>query len=413
MNFRTHKHTRCRICGSSGLKKILDLGRMPPANAFVTKQNLSKKELTYPLDVYVCRRCNLVQLGIVVSPKILFSDYVYFSSTSKVFMQHFEELADTSIRRISLQKNSFVIDIGSNDGILLKPFIKKRFRVLGIEPARNIAQIANEAHVETIPSFFSVPLARRIKKSHGQADLITATNVFAHIDDIDEVIEGVKCILKENGVFIIEAPYLIDLLDNNLFDTIYHEHLSYFSVIPLTIFFRKHGMKIFSVEHTATHGGSLRIYAVRIGPPRKIDASVARYLRLEQNRITSLHTYKQFAEKIDRDKEKLVALLKQLRKQGKTIAGYGAPAKSNTLLNYYSISADLLSYIADDSRYKQNLYTPGMHIPVVSPMHLTERQPDYLVLLAWNFAESIMKKWNDLHEGGMKFILPKPEVNII
>ncbi len=412
---KSYQHiNKCRICKSTDLQKTIDLGKTPLANAFLSESQLTDKETYYPLRTYFCNKCHLLQLGDIVPPEILFKDYVYVSSTSPVFIRHFTDFTEKILHRFKLNNKSLVIDIGSNDGILLKPFLKKNLRVLGIEPAANIAKIAQKKGIETITRFFSIMLARQVSHKYGLADLITATNVFAHINDINEVAEGIKIMLSTDGVFIIEAPYLINFLKQNLFDTIYHEHLSYYALSPLIFFFKLHQMYVFDAEIVDSHGGSLRIYMAKEGAKYKINSSIQKFISLEKHwKLDKKSTYLNFAVKINRTKIALIDLLKKIKSQNKVIAGFGAPAKGNTLLNYFGIGCRILDYIVDDSVYKQGLYTPGTHIPIVSPERLVNHPPDYLIILAWNFADAIMKRFTSLHKQGMKYILPVPRPCII
>lgn len=408
----------CRICRGKGFVMALSFGPTPLANAFLDADALHEPEQYFPLDVYLCKGCGLLQLLDVVSPEVLFKDYVYVSSTSPVFVAHFQRFADEVHARFALHSESFVIDIGSNDGILLRPFKEKGVRVLGIEPDRTIARCAQKSGIETVSHFFDTAVAKKLRKKYGQADVITATNVFAHIDDIHEVARGVRHLLKKDGVFIIEVPYLLDFLQKNLFDTVYHEHLSYFSVSALHYFFERVGMRIVDVERVPTHGGSLRVFArerrltqmrTQIHADEKTSGAVGKFLKREKE--LGLHkekTYKDYALHIEKNRAKLLALLAGLREKGKRIAGYGAPAKGNTLLNYFSIGSDLIEYIVDDSPHKQEKYTPGKRIPVVSSAALSQNPPDYLLILAWNFAEPIMKKNKAFRKQGGRFIIPVP-----
>lgn len=408
------RNTGCRMCKSKRLTKILKFGPQPPANAFLKKSDLNKKEAYYPLDVYFCRDCHLVQLCDIVSPEILFKDYLYVSSTSPVFIKHFEDFAKNIKRRFHLNRNSLIIDIGSNDGILLKPCAKLGLRVLGVEPAENIAKMARYNGIDTISEYFNLPLVNKIKQKCGQADIITANNVFAHINNIDEVCTGVYELLKPKGVFIIEAPYIVDFLTKNLFDTVYHEHLSYLALQPLIRFFTKWCMILFDVERIPTHGGSIRIYVAKTGSGYIQSERVRKLLILEEEqKLHQLSTYLQFAQRIEKNKQELKQLLSKLKKSNKTIIGFGAPAKGNTLLNYFEINGRYLDYIVDDSVYKQGLFTPGTHIPVVSPQKLTAKLPDYILILAWNFTKSILDKYKRLQKLGVKFIVPVPKPQII
>lgn len=405
----------CRICKKKGLKKIINLGKTPPANSFLTRNKLKNQQETFfPLQLNYCPYCRQLQLSHIVSPELLFKDYVYVSSTSPVFVKHFEDYAKSVWEKLNLKNNDLVIDIGSNDGILLKPFKKLGAKVLGVDPAVKIASQASKQGIETMPKYFNTSLAGKIVKKYGHAKVITANNVFAHIHDIDEVVQAVKEVLDDDGVFITESPYLMVFLQNNLFDTIYHEHLSYYSVKPLTIFFQRHGMKVFDVEQTKSHGGSIRVFAARENSKYKISQSVSELMRRESEQgLDDLKTYQSFAQRVKKNKAELKTLLKKLKKEDKKIAGFGAPAKGNTLLNYFKIGTETLDYIVEDSIPKQGLFTPGMHIPVVSPVKLLKNPPDYLFILAWNFAEPIMLKLADYKKNGGRFIIPVPKPQII
>lgn len=413
-NDQVKKVSSCRICKNKKLKTTISLGLTPLANAFLKEEHLDASEPFFPLEVNFCPDCGQLQLGHVVHPDLLFRNYVYVSSTSPIFTAHFEEYAKEVYKRFKLSKKSLVVDIGSNDGILLKPFKKLGTRVLGIDPAVKIAKKATKEGIETLPHYFNQKLIKKIIKTHGNADIITANNVFAHVHDLDELTLATKTLLKNNGIFIIEAPYLLDFLQNNLFDTIYHEHLSYFSIKPLTIFFERHNMVVLDVQKTTTHGGSIRVFVKKKNSKHKIQSNVRKML--EEEKKLGLHsskTFIEFANNVKKNKTKLIGLLNKLKLRGKTIVGYGAPAKGNTLLNYFGIGKDTLDYIVDDSPLKQGLYTPGTHIPVVSSKKLQQTKPDYVLILAWNFAEPIMKKLSDFSIKGGEFIVPAPEPTTI
>lgn len=408
-----HK-SACRICKGSNLSRILSFGPTPPANAFLKEDELSRSEYYYPLDVNLCTVCGLVQLADVVDPNILFKDYVYVSSTSSVFVAHFDAFAKKIFTRFNLSSKSLVVDIGSNDGIFLKPFRQLGARVLGVEPDTHIASLAKKAGIPTVSEFFTPETAKKLVKKCGQADVITATNVFAHIDDIHAVAKGVKTLLKKDGVFIIEVPYLVDFLDKNLFDTVYHEHLSYFSVSALSHFFEGVGMEIVDVERVASHGGSLRVFAKRRNATGASSLAVQELLALEKlKRLREEKVYLEYELRVLENRAKLLSLLTGLKRSGKRIAGYGAPAKGNTLLNFFSIGKELLDYIVDDSPHKQGKHTPGKRIPVVSTKRLSNDPPDYLLILAWNFAPSIMARTESFRKQGGKFIIPVPAPKII
>jgi C-methyltransferase C-terminal domain/Putative zinc binding domain/Methyltransferase domain len=406
------RNTACRICSGSRLNKILSFGSTPLANSFLKKEELQNQELRFPLEVYLCSDCSLVQMLDIVSPEIMFRNYVYVSSTSPSFVAHFRAFASHVVERFSLPEHSLVIDVGSNDGILLRPFKEQQMRVLGIDPAENLAQLATESGIETLPRFFHTEVAREVVSRYGKASVITANNVFAHVNNLHEFAEAVKILLNDTGAFIFEVPYLGDLYRQNLFDTVYHEHLSYFAVQPLVYFFSRHGMRIFNIEKVSSHGGSLRVF-VKPGSETR-DGIVGDYLEEERKlKLDSLHTWAEFSNKIILNKQKLQQMVRDLKSEGKRIAGYGAPAKGNTLLNYFEIGNRILDYIVDDSAFKQGLFTPGTHIPVVAPERLKVERPDHLLILAWNFAEQIMNKLGDYQSAGGKFIIPVPEARII
>lgn len=398
----------CRVCRGKSLRKVLSLGSTPPANAFV--KDLKQPEQFFPLELSFCNGCGFVQLTHVVSPELLFRDYVYVSSTSPVFMEHFKQLAGKIISSFKLQPNSLVVDIGSNDGILLRPFKNSGMKVLGVDPAEKIAALSTKGGIETLPIFFTPAAAKDVVKKYGKAKVITATSVFSHVDDLDGFVEGVKELLADDGVFVIEVYYLNELLEKNLFDTIYHEHLSYFTASTMSRLLSRLGMQVFDVEETDTHGGSLRFFAQKSGGPHKVQDSVMRFMEMEAaKKLSDAATYVGFAKKIEDNKMKLRQLLQELKSEGKRIVGYGAPAKGNTLLNYFGIGPETLDYIVDDSAWKQGLYTPGTHIPVVSFEELGRKRPGYILILAWNFAEPIMKKCADF----TNFIIPVPKPQIL
>ncbi len=397
----------CRVCAGKSLRKVLSLGSTPPANAFV--KDLKQPEQFFPLELSFCNGCGFVQLTHVVSPELLFRDYVYVSSTSPVFVEHFRELAAAIIARFKLPQNSLVVDVGSNDGVLLRPFKDNGMKVLGIDPAEKIAALATKSGIETLPIFFTPAAAKDVVKKYGKAKVITATSVFSHVDDLDGFVAGVRELLADDGVFVIEVYYLYELLEKNLFDTIYHEHLSYFTVSTMTKLLQRLGMQVFDVEETDTHGGSLRVFAQKSGGSHKVEDSVKKFIAMEAAKnLSAAETYVEFAKKIENNKVKLKELLQELKSRGKRIVGYGAPAKGNTLLNYFGIGPETLDYIVDDSPWKQGLYTPGTHIPVVGFGELSRKRPDYILILAWNFAEPIMRKCADF--GNFIIPVPKPQV---
>lgn len=414
------KNTCCRICGNKDLYKFLELGPQPPANAFLTPPNSShrlypdffalqfKNEKYYPLDVYFCPSCGLVQLTDIVNPDTLFRDYAYYTGkSSETMKRHFKELAKKLTEEFDLCSDDLIIDIGSNDGTFLKNF---KCRRIGVDPAENIAKQANLNGVKTFPCFFTADSAWKILNKVGKAKVITATNVFAHVNNLYDFMAGVRCLLEDDGVFVIEVPHFMELYKNKEFDTIYHEHLSYFLVGPLVELFSKFRLKITKVEKIPVHGGSIRIYvkdqghAGHFGPTIVEEAKQVLYTK---------DTYQTFADKVRSIKEDLVTLLTKLKAQGNRIVGYGAPAKGNTLLNYCKIGPDILDYLTDTTPYKQGKYSPGMHIPVVSPDVFHKDPPDYALMLPWNYQTEILKKEREFLKNGGQFIIPIPELEVI
>ena len=402
----------CHICQSKKLHRFLSLGPIPLANSFLQPNQLGVTEPYYPLDVCFCSNCGLVQLAQVITPEILFKDYAYLTGTSEPMKAHFAKLAESIIERFSLTEGNLVLDIGSNDGTLLENFQRYGMRVLGIEPATNVAKLALLRGVETLDDFFDEGLARRICLDRGQPRVILGTNVLAHVADLEGFLRGVNHLLANDGVFVIEVPYLVDMLSKVEFDTIYHEHLRYFAVRPLVTLFSKFGMGIVDVEGVNVHGGSLRVYVQKF--IRSLPSSGTKLLSLEtEAKVDSLETYQKFAEDVSRIKEELLSLLKALKNRGAKITGYGAPAKGNILLNYCKIGTDILDYITDTTPFKQGCYTPGMHIPIFPESHFHEFLPDYALLLAWNYADEILQKEHEYRQAGGKFIVPIPRLQIV
>ena len=405
-----HKN-ECRVCKGNDLTLILSLGEHPPVDNFTDAARM-KDEKRYPLDVYFCGTCSLVQLLDVVAEDELFhGQYAYFSSASKPLVDHFRSYAE-DIKKEYVKADDLVVDIGSNDGVLLQ-FFTDTCRTLGIEPSQNVAEVARGKGIETLDGFFSTDMAKNIVQTHGTAKVVTANNVFAHIDDIDEIVRGVKELLSDDGVFVSESHYLLDLVQKMEFDTVYHEHLCYFSVKPLQHLFERFGMEVFDVQRVNVHGGSIRVFARKYtGMP--IHPRVQELYELEEN--AGLHTVGRFAgfqKEVETIRDKLVSLVRGYRKEGKTVTAYGAPAKGNTLLNFCGFTADDIKYVTDTTPYKIGLMTPGSHIPVVSPDILKTETPDYILLLAWNYRDFILNKESDLRALGAKFIIPIPEVEIV
>lgn len=413
VNSNKYKATTCRICGSTKLYNFLSLDSMPIPNGFLTQEELKQDEPHYPLGVNVCEECWLVQLTHIIPPEIMFKNYLYIPSTSTTMLQHFKAMALSIIEDYSLSSNDLVVDIGSNDGTMLGFFKEQEVKVLGIDPASNLAQLARLKGIDTIDDFFGPEIAKSVVKTRGLAKVITGTNVVAHMNDIHSLCEGIEILLAKDGVFIMEFPYLIDLIDKNEFDTIYHEHLSYFSITPLVKLFKQHNMQIQNVKRQGIHGGSIRVYVTRSKPKLKPMPAVKEILDLEaMKKINKKTAYDDFARRVKVIRRDLVKYLKDLKSRGKRIVGYGASAKGNVLLNYCKISTDLLDYIVDSIPYKQGRYTPGTHIPIYPESRLDRDMLDYALLLAWNFADEILQKKVDYRVKGGQFIITIPYLRI-
>ena len=410
----SHRRANCRLCQGTALELVLQLEPTPPANAFVPEPARGQDQPLFPLDVFFCKSCAHLQLLDVVDPKLLFENYVYVSGTSQVFVRHFENYARDILKRYPQKPNSLVVDIGSNDGTLLSFFQKEGCTVLGIDPAIEIAADASGQGINTINGFFTPKLAKDILKEYGPAKIITANNVFAHADDLAGITKGVESLLAPDGVFAFEVSYLADVVEKTLFDTIHHEHVAFHSVGPLVPFLASHGLELIEAIRVDSHGGSLRAIAQKAGGPHKHGESVNELLSLENTMgLHKLETFQDFAANIESLRKELSGLLKDLKAQGAKIAGFGAPAKATTLMYHFGIGPDVIDYVIDDSPLKQNLYTPGMHIPVVDGKAIAQRKPDYLLLLAWNFADSIIARNQAYLDSGGHFIVPLPKVSII
>jgi len=409
---------KCRICGSKDLYKYLDLGKTPLANHLIDIKNADKKEDTFPLEVLYCKNCSLSQLSIVVEPEVLFSYYPYRSSVSKSFRKHCAGMAAKAAKILGANEkneNNLVVDIASNDGCLLQEFKKKNFRTIGVEPAKNLAKIAESNGIETINRFWSRKAAKSISAKHGKAKIIAATNVFAHADNLNEFMEGVEILLDNSGFFIVEVPYFHDLMTNNEFDTVYHEHLSYFLVRPLHKLYSNHNLSIVKIEKYPIHGGTIRVYASKSPKANlNISKSVEKFLDFEEKEgMYKLKSYDKLGSMAQKIKKELLAALKKLKEEGKKTAAYGASAKGNTLLNYCGIDSKLVEFIVDDTPEKQNHLAPGSRIKIVDAGFLEKEKPDYLLLLAWNFAKEIMQKTRMHYKRKVRYIIPIPRVRIL
>lgn len=404
----------CRLCGSRDLSLVLQLTPTPPANAFVPDAELEDVQTCFPLDLFFCENCGHIQLRDVVDPGLLFENYVYVSGTSPVFVQHFRDYADSVLDYGLRNRPGLAVDIGSNDGTFLRFLKDAGFDVLGIDPAREIAADASAQGIETLATFFSAELGQRLRQERGGAVLVTANNVFAHIDDLGGIADGVRALLLDDGLFAFEVSYFVDVYEQTLFDTIYHEHLAYHTVGPLARFLAAHDLELIRVDRVASHGGSVRCFAQPRGGPRRRDSSVDALIDLEQQiGLDRAETVRGFAARIDQVRDNLLMMIEEIRGQGKTLAAFGAPAKATTLMYHFGLSQDVVEFIVDDSPLKQGLYSPGMHIPVLPSDALYARRPDYVIILAWNFADPIMRNHTRFLENGGHFIvpLPKPEIH--
>ena len=402
---------RCRFCESALTRSFADLGTSPLANAYLAAEQLGRPEAFYPLHAYVCENCFLVQLPAAATPDEIFSEYAYFSSYSDSWVEHARRYVETITDRLGLGPASQVVELASNDGYLLRWFVARGIPVLGVEPAANVAAVANEQGIPTLVEFFGRRVGERLAQEGRGADLVVGNNVLAHVPDLNDFVAGIAALLKPDGVVTMEFPHLLRLIEETEFDTIYHEHFSYFSFLTVRDVFARHGLTLFDVEELPTHGGSLRIYGARDRQETERPAAL-----LEREREAGLDApavYEAFDERVREAKRSLLEFLIEAKRTGRTVVGYGAAAKGNTLLNYCGIRTDFLDYVVDRSPHKQGLFLPGTHIPIEAPERVAETRPDYVLILPWNLAEEITQQMAHVREWGCRFVTPVPRVRVL
>jgi SAM-dependent methyltransferase len=402
------------VCGAPLEETFVDLGLSPLANTYLTHEELQRPEVFFPLRAYVCETCLLVQLPMWETPEAIFSDYAYFSSYSESWVEHARGYVSAVVDRFDLGPESTVVEVASNDGYLLQFVHERGIPALGVEPAANVAAVASQRGIETIVDFFGARLALELRNRSTSADLIVANNVLAHVPDVHDFVEGLRVLLADTGVVTVEVPWLLRLIEKAEFDTIYHEHFSYFSFLVLERLFASHDLTLFDVEELETHGGSLRVYAAHAAHAPQTAARVDAVRSQETAaRLDSPEVYRTFASQVHFAKRELLTFLSEAKRAGKTIAAYGAAAKGNTLLNYCGIRSDFVDYVVDRSPYKQGRYTPGTRLPIMSPDRLAETRPDYLLILAWNLTAEIIEQMNHVREWGCRFVVPIPRVEVV
>jgi SAM-dependent methyltransferase len=411
---RQHAARVCRFCGVGLQRTFVDLGMSPLCETYPSAEQLNRGETYYPLHVWLCEDCWLVQLEEYESAENIFSDYAYFSSYSDSWLQHADQYCQQMIARFGLNDHSLAIEVASNDGYLLQYFVRRNVPVLGIEPAANVATVAVEKGVPTLVQFFGGRLAKKLAAEGRCADLVLGNNVLAQVPDLNDFVEGLAILLKPRGVLTLEFPHLLRLIEHNEFDTIYHEHFSYFSLLTTVRILEAHGLRVFDVDELPTHGGSLRVYACRReDKTQMVGAGVGKVLADEKTAgLDTLAGYQNFAQQVKRTKQDLVDFLLTASRQGKSVAGYGAPGKSATLLHYCGIGKDLIEYTVDRSPYKQGRFLPGNHIPIFHPDRIRETKPDYVLILPWNLKDEIMKQLQFIREWGGRFVVPIPKVTV-
>jgi len=404
----------CRFCSNELGHSFVDLGMSPLSNTYLDDTQVKEMEPFYPLHAFVCSNCFLVQLEEYETPQKIFTDYAYFSSYSSSWLEHCRQYVEQMVERFRLEKIHQVIEIASNDGYLLQYFSKYGIPVLGIEPAENVARVARDSGIPTLSKFFGAVTAQELVGQGKKADLLLGNNVLAHVPDLNDFVEGMKIVLKPDGIITMEFPHLLHLINQNQFDTIYHEHYSYLSLMTVLSIFERHGLSIFDVQELTTHGGSLRVYACHKEYANFVPTDrVALLLEKEHdNGLDNVNTYTDFAKRVYMIKRALLQFLINVKNDGKYVVGYGAAAKGNTLLNYCGIRQDFLDYVVDRSPHKQGKYLPGTHIPICAPQRVFESKPDYLLILPWNLREEVIEQMSHIREWGGKFVVPIPEVEV-
>ncbi len=404
----------CRLCAAPLQRMFVDLGSSPLANSYLTEAQLLQAESFYPLRVFVCEECLLVQLPVFERPEEIFTEYAYFSSYSESWVEHARRYADAVAERFGLDSGASVVEVASNDGYLLQFFRARGMEVLGIEPAGNVAAVAIERGIPTLVEFFGTGLAQSLRRSRREADLIVGNNVLAHVPDVHDFVAGLELVLAPEGVITMEFPHLLHLMRNREFDTIYHEHFSYFAFMTAERLFADHGLTIFDVDELPTHGGSLRIYACHEGAAHHPGRNVARLRDAERSAgLDRLETYETFEESARASKRDLLAFLIEAKRRGKSTVAYGAAAKGNTLLNYCGIRSDLVDYVVDRSPHKQGRFLPGTHLEILSPERVRETRPDYLLILPWNLEREIVEQMAHVREFGCRFVVPIPTATVL
>ncbi|MDR6633355.1 hypothetical protein J2X72_002148 [Phyllobacterium sp. 1468] len=407
------KHS-CRLCGTGLKYTFIDLGMSPPCESFVPRELIDSMEAYYPLHAYVCEECLLVQLSEYVSPQAIFEEYAYFSSYSTSWVAHAKKYCHQMAEQLQLGRDSLVVELASNDGYLLQHFLPLNIPVLGVEPAANVAKVAIEKGIPTRVEFFGEKYAQTLVNEGLRADLIAGNNVLAQVPDLNDFVAGMKILLKPEGVITLEFPHIEKLIAENQFDTIYHEHFSYFSLLTIELMAERHELKVIDVEELGTHGGSLRVHLAHAASERPIQPSVARVVKNEIDAgLDRIEIYTSFVENARQVKRELLSFLIEAKKAGKTICGYGAPGKGNTLLNYCGIGTDFLDFTVDRNPYKHGRYTPGMHIPIEPVEAIDLVKPDYILILPWNLKDEIVAQMRHVQEWGAKFVVPIPSVAVI